>query len=336
MNKNAIALALLLLVVLGLSTVAIGVRTITTTKTTLITIPGKVYTTVIEVGGEVGEITVQYPGYVKIIVEKREDQVCVVRVTPLEPPAEQTQVIEIPETTIAFAGTTFIFSTVLNEQTMVTKVIVTEEGYTTTTTGIDFEDYAFETVVSMPGLTTTYSVPLPVYAEIIKECSDVIITVENTFIIEEAPATVIFAAGFPGTTFVLQGTKFTMTLPPMEITTLPPPTTKTTTIKGTTNEYTTTEQGTTYTTTMSVEPTTITSVVTEQEKIITSTIVITTTVEEEVEETKPTTTAVFEEKTTETLRTEPYPPMDVITIATVSIIAIMIAAIMVGILLRRR
>ncbi|MDJ0269497.1 MAG: hypothetical protein NXY59_02920 [Aigarchaeota archaeon] len=270
----------------------------------------------------------------KIIVEKRGDQVCIVRVTPLEPPAGQTQVIKVPETTITFPGTTFMFSTVLDEQTLVTKVIATEKGYTTTTTGIDFEDYAFETVVSMPGLTTTYSVPLPVYAEMIKECSDVVVTVENTFIIENVPATVIFAAGFPGTTIFIQGTEFTITLPPIETTTLFPPTTKTTTIKGTTNKYTTTEQGTTYTT-MFVEPTTITSIFTEQEKIITSTIIITTTVEEGAEETKPTTTTVFEKKATETLRTEPYPPTDIITIATVSIIAIMIAAITVGILLRR-
>ncbi|MDJ0269498.1 MAG: hypothetical protein NXY59_02925 [Aigarchaeota archaeon] len=47
---------------MGLTAVALGARTITTTKTTLVTIPRKVYTAVIEVGGGVGEITVQYPG----------------------------------------------------------------------------------------------------------------------------------------------------------------------------------------------------------------------------------------------------------------------------------
>ena len=197
-GKTLITVAgILFFVALGLLSIAYGVRTITTTQTTVITLPGTVYTTVLEIEEGEAEVTVRYPSYVAIMVEEREDQICIIKVTPLEVVTQQ--VIEIPGTTIEFPGATFVFSTVLDQPTYATTIIDTIEGYATTTTGLNFGDYVFQTVVSMPGFTTTFEFTIPVYAETITECSSVVVSYENTFIIiEDVPARCLLPASFQG------------------------------------------------------------------------------------------------------------------------------------------
>jgi len=301
----------LALLFLGVLATGVAQQVITTTTTTVITLPGTSYTTTMTLGGEMGEATVQYPGYIMINVEKRPDQTCIIVINPMEPPTEQ--VIEFPGQTIAMPGTTFVFSTVLTNPTFVTVGESVEEGYTTTRTGMDF--YEFATTYSIDGFTTTVFMPIPVYGEIIESCESITVKFENTFILETVPATVFIAWGFPGTTFIIPGTTYTVTQELGDMT-VPPPTTKTTTRKGTTQTFSTSTPGTTYTTTVSMEPTTITTVIEEPGQVITSTITTVITIEETgspttgKEETQTTGTATQETAGTPTTQvtTTPKPP----------------------------
>lgn len=228
-----------------------------------------------------------------------------------------------------------------------------EPAYTTTSTGFEFYEAAttYTATYGENTFTTVVSMPVQVYAEIVKSCEALTVEFENTFMIEEAPATVLFVAAFAGTTFTIPGV--TYTVPQFDNTMMNlPPTTKTTVEEGTTYTHTTSSKGTTYTTTLSLPPTTVTTVVTEAGEVVTSTVVITTTVEEgttggavtsveetteamtETEATEVVTTAPAE--TTVALPSQPSPPMDILTIAIISVVAIVIVGLAVGFFILRR
>lgn len=272
------SLRFVLLTILFMVFLAVGVgqQVITTTSTTVITLPGSLYTTVIEVPGGEMTMTVQYPGYVEVMVERRPDQVCTLVITPVEA-AETTFVIT--GTTIKVPGTTFMTSLEMaNPSTAFTTTYVTG-GETVTSTG--FEVYEVITSNEIPGVTTyVLTLELPVYGEIVKSCEEIEVVIENTLSLETAPATVILAWSFPGATYTIPGTTFTITIPTEFIGEEISPTTKLTTESGTTYTTTITHEGTTYVTIVSQESTTMTTVITEPGQVITSTVTYTTTLPE--------------------------------------------------------
>lgn len=292
---RVIAVAALLL---GFLATGLAQQVITTTTTTLITLPGTSYTTTIELPGGNETITIQFPEYVYMRVEKHPDRVCTIVISPKKVLTATT--VSWPDTTITIPGTTVLASLELTEPTYTRATTYEVGGETMSYTSVEFYDYVSSTEI--PGITTIIiTLPIPVEAEIQRYCDVIEVVVEETLILESVPATVMIGGEFGGLTYTLTGYTATITYPiPPELTeTSLNPTTKTVTEPGTTMKYTTTVEGSTYTTTIFMNATTITTVVTEPGSVITSTITYTTTVEETSKPTETTPT-----KTT----TKPPPP----------------------------
>lgn len=253
---------------LGFLATGMAQQLITTTTTTVVTIPGTTYVTTI-IGGE-NTITMIIPKYTMIFVEKRPDQVCSIVLKPIK--AEGP--ITIPGTTITVLGTTM--QTVFTEPTIKYSTTYEEDGITTTTgyTSIDL-------ITTVNG--QTFSMPVPLYAEIIERCQTIQIIEEITIILASVPATFYYV--YPEMTYSFE--EMTMPLEDM-MEELPMTTVTTTTIMpGTTYTETEVFPGTTVATVVSL-PSTI-STVTEPEKIVTSTITFITTIVESTPKTTPTT-----------------------------------------------
>lgn len=257
-----------LILFLGFLATGIAQQVITTTTTTVLTIPGTTYVTTL-LGGE-NTVTIIMPKYTMIVVEKHPDQACTIVLKPLKTEG----VIIIPATTVTIPGTTV--QTVFAEPTMKYSTTYEEDG-TTTTTGYTYIEF----VTTIAG--QTFSMPLPLYAEIIERCQTIQIIQEATIIMASVPATFYYA--YQGTTYTFEGTTITVKdmIEEIPITTI----TTTTITPGTTHTETTVFPGTTIVTAISL-PTTI-STVTEPQKIITSTITYVTTIVKSTPKTTPTT-----------------------------------------------
>ncbi len=318
-----------LVVFLGFLTIGAAQQIIiTTTTTTLITIPGTTYVTTLP-GGEI-TATIVIPKYTLIAVEKRPDQTCSIVLKPIKTEG----VITIPGTTVTIPGTTV--QTVFTEPTIKYSITYEEDGVTTTT------GYTYiELVTTIAG--QTFSIPIPLYAEIIESCQTIQVVQEVTIIMGSVPATFYYA--YPEMTYSFEGATFTIE----EMTEELPTTITTTTITpGTTYTESTVFPGTTMATTITLPSTTVT--VTEPEKTVTSTITYVTTITRPTTETTPTTpTPTTTTQTTPTTVTTPTPtptltetettrpgmefaglPLDILAgiIATVAIIAIVVAALL--------
>lgn len=241
----------------GVIATGIAQQIVTTTTTTVVTIPGKTYVTTIQ-GGE-STITMIVPEYTMIIVEKYPDQTCRLVVKPIQAEGAMT----IPGTTITVPGTTM--QTTITDPTIKHSTVYQEDGVTTTT---GFTYLKFVTTAA----GQTFSVQMPIYAEIINECQTIQITEEVTIIIGSVPAT--FYYEYPEMTYSFEGT--TITIEEMEeipLTTI----TTTDTRSGTTYTETTVFPGTTIATVVSL-PSGVTTI-SEPERIVTSTITYVTTIE---------------------------------------------------------
>ena len=331
-----VALALALLTTLGLISVVMSAETITTTITTVETIPGTTYTTTIEVeGGTMGEVIVSYPNVTVVRIVNRPDQLCVIIVKSQEIPAGE-YTVSMGGGTIAIPGTTF--KTTITEQTILTTILETIGGETITTTGYRNVVLGTTTVVEFAGVTTTYVTEIPVflYGEIIEWCDRVVVVNIERYVLETVPATVFvafegFTTSFPGFTTVVTLEGFSIPATTVTVTETSPGTTYTTTYVN---------PGTTYTTTVSIEGTTVVTTVSQPEQVVTRTKTITTVLEEgetTIIETPKTETVVEEEEQTGVeLAPKPTPPIDILTIAIISVIAITVVVLVVGIMLMRR
>lgn len=310
----------ILIVFLGFISTGVAQQVITTTTTTIVTIPGKTYTTTLT-GGE-STITMIVPEYTMIIVEKRPDKTCTVVIKPLE----SSGVIAIPGTTVSVPGTTF--QTVITEPTIKYATTMREDGVTTTTeyTYIDY-------VTTVYG--QTLSIPLPIYAEIIRRCGTIHVVEEVTIIMGKVPATFHYA--YPGMTYSFEGTTYTIGEIVEEVSL-----TQITTVEvmfGTTYTERTVFPGATETTVI-VLPSTVTTI-TEAGRIVTSTITYLTTVEttprQTISTSTPTTTSPTLQTRTETTKTVEGLglPLDIIVII-VAIIAISIVTTIVILLLKKK
>lgn len=275
-------LTLLAALFIGVLAVGMGQQVITTTTTTVITLPGTTYTTTLPSGTV--PVTYIIPKYTVVQVYQRPDQVCVIVLKPIQ---TEATVIEIPGGTYTFPGTTY--ETEIAEPTVRYTTTMVEGGGTTTTTGFTFVTAEIEITAGI--FTTTLTIPAPVYGEIIESCEEITVLVEAELRVESVPATIYFA--FPGMTVAYPG--MTMTLTALEGFTVP------------TTTFTETRNGTTYTTSYIFNATTLvttmnytggTTVIIEPGQVVTSTITYTTT----IEGTGTTPTA------TETTATKPTPP----------------------------
>ena len=294
--KRTVKLVLLAFVLLGFLATGVAQQVITTTTTTVVTLPGSSYTTTIKIPGGNQTVTIQYPGYVHIWVEKHPSRVCTLIITPIQQPSVTT--ISIPATTIIYPATTIFESIEITVPTYSYATTYQAPGETITYTGV--EAYEFVTSTEVPGVTTiAFTLPLPVYAEIVKSCDVIEVVVEEKIIPETVPATIVIGGAFGGATYTFSGYTMTLTFSlPSEFTETLEPTTKTTTENGTTYTTTTTVNGTTYVTTMYMNATTVTTVVTEPGSVVTSTITYTTTIPAETS--GKTTSASSTPKTTST------------------------------------
>ncbi len=257
-----------LMLFLGFLATGIAQQVITTTTTTVVTIPGTTYVTTL-LGGE-STVTMIIPKYTMILVEKRPDQECSLVLKPLKTEGA----ITIPGTTVTIPGTTM--QTVFTESTIKYSTAYEENGVTTTT---GYTYIEFTTTVA----GQTFSMPIPLYAEIIERCQTIQIIQEVTIIMGSVPATFYYV--YPEITYSFEETTFTMEdmveeVPMTIITT-------TTIMPGATYTETTVFPGTTVTTMFSL-PSTV-STVTEPGKIVTSTITFVTTIVESTPKTTPTT-----------------------------------------------
>ncbi|MEM3620619.1 MAG: hypothetical protein QXU28_03530 [Nitrososphaerota archaeon] len=258
----------LFVLLLGFLTTGIAQQVITTTTTTVLTIPGTTYVTTFE-GGE-SIVTMIVPRYTMIIVEKYPDKTCTIVVKPLKP---EDGMIEIPGTTVTVPGATL--QTVITEPTIKYSTIYEEDGVTTTT-GYTVIEFA----TTMYG--QTFSMPFPIYAEIVSSCQTIQVLEEVTIIMGSVPATLYYA--YPEMTYSFEGT--TITLEGVEEIPLSTLTTITIT-PGTTYTETTLFPGTTISTVVTLPAGART--ITEPEKTITSTITYVTTLPESTPKTVTTT-----------------------------------------------
>ena len=250
---------ILSLLILGTLSIGLSQQIITTSSTTLITIPETTLTTVISKPGTTKTITIVHGGYRVIYIEKRPNQECVLVVegTPMKE-------ITIPAATIP--GTTIVYT--LPASTYETTIIRTEGGTTLTTTRPEVVEQVV--TVGVPPVVVTMTAPVPVYGEVLEHCQVITVTIINRIEASEG-ATVLVA--FPG--FTLKGTVFTI---PTLLATQPVTTTKTTTKTGTTYTRTIERSGETTVKTIAFPGTTVTKTIVKSGKVITSIVTYVTTI----------------------------------------------------------
>ncbi|MCS7126481.1 MAG: hypothetical protein NZ929_06200 [Aigarchaeota archaeon] len=269
--KNIFRIILLSILFLGFLFVGIGQQVITTTSTTVITIPGTTYTTTLP--GGISTITIIFPQFTIVEAYKAPDQVCTIVLRP----QKAEPVVEVPGTTVIVPGTTY--QTVIRESMV--KYSETEEigGTETTTTAFTYYEFNIVTTIEIPaGATTTYTaytypMMIPFYGEIVERCEKIVVVREMTLVVDNVPATIYVE--YPGMSLAFEGTTFTVE--ELEEIVIP-----TTTIVET-------RPGETYKTTYIQEATTILStveapagvtVISSPGKVVTSTITYVTTLEE--------------------------------------------------------
>lgn len=289
MFKSLITAFTVSLIALGLVGGVISQQVVTTTRsfTTFEVVEGRTLTTTVTVAGGVVTITVVNPGYVIIHALLESDRTCVIVFRALTEIEEQT--ITLEGTTLRFEGTTL--STVVAERTMVISTVYTDEGWTSTRTGIG---PAFKTTITVGDMEMTYE--FPSFGELIERCGAQIVSNLQTIILERAPAT--FFMAFPGLTVTIPG--MTYTIPGMTLDIEPFTTTYTSIMAGERATYTTTVLASTLLETVSMGERTLVSTIVQGgrtvTRIVTSVETITLT---EATPTTPTT------QTTQTVTTSP-------------------------------
>ncbi|MEN2975424.1 MAG: hypothetical protein ABDH32_07635 [Candidatus Caldarchaeales archaeon] len=291
MGGKTLRVILLLTLFLGFLFIGIGQQVVTTTTTTLITIPGTTYTTILP--GGTSTITIILPEITIVEAYRSPDQVCTVVLKPIRIERE----VEIPGTTFIFPGTTY--QTVMSETMIKYSETVEKGGTETTTTALTFYTFNIVKTIEIPAgrttLSTVFSYPmvLPFYGEIVERCNKIVVVREITLMVGNAPATVYIA--YPGYSFAFEGTKFTIEEDGMVSI---PATTIIETRTGGTGKTTYTQRATTILTTVEV-PSGIT-VITSPGKIVTSTITYVITLEETTKTTPTTVTQYTSPTVTET------------------------------------
>ena len=245
---------ILSLLILGTLSIGLSQQIITTSSTTLITIPETTLTTVISKPGTTKTVTIVHGGYRVIYIEKRPNQECVlvVKGTPIK--------------AATMPGTTVVYT--LPASTYETTIIRTEGGTTLTTTRPEVVEQVV--TVGVPPVVVTMTASVPVYGEVLEHCQVITVTIINRIEASEG-ATVLVA--FPG--FTLKGTVFTI---PTLLATQPVTTTKTMTKTGITYTRTIERSGETTVKTIVFPGTTVTKTIVKSGKVITSIVTYVTTI----------------------------------------------------------
>ena len=297
--RRYVKLAALTALFLGFLATGVAQQVITTTTTTVVTLPGTTYTSIIEIAGASGEITISVPEHTRIVIVMKPNQTCTVLFVATETPGE---VISLPGTTVEIPGTSMAI--VVTEQTLEQTATLTEGGTTLKYTGVTFVENIFSTEI--PGITTmVVTVSLPLVGEIEEYCEVIEFTEIDRLIFSEVPATLVFVMG--GMTYAFPG--FTLTFTPPPGFSVQPTTMEQATVKeGYTTTFSTVIPETSVVFTGQINGTTYTTTITEPEEIVTSTITYTTTLKGTM--TTPTATTPSPATTTSkpTITTKPYLP----------------------------
>jgi len=307
--------------VLGFLSIGIAQQVITTTTTTVITLPATTKVITVTKPGTTAVTEIVHGGYRVVYIEMRPNQECVIVVE-----GEPRSVMTIPGA--SYPGTTVVYT--IPKTVYETTITRVEGGTTRTTTGFEF--VTVSVVTKLGPVTMTMTVPAPIYGEIKEYCKVITVTVINRF---EAPEPMTIRVAIPGFTF--KGTVVTM---PTLFITGSVTATRTTVIPGTT--YTTTIQktGTTVLTTMTVPGTTVVKTVTLPPKTITKTITYKTTISKPPTKTetatkppKPKPTKTITSETTTTEKAAAGIPMTLLIIIAAAVAIVIVIAV---VLLTRR
>ncbi len=316
------------LLILGMAGGALSQRAETRTSTLVTTLPATTVVSTVVLEGGVATVTLQIPGFVVIEYFDESGRSCTVVFRAKR---------ELPETTVAFQGTTAsfpgaTFSTVINQATFVTSEVEESPGWTTTYRGA-----GPEVVVTMTFGPYVTTLKMSVFGELREACGPATIRRIMTIILERAPATVMMA--FPGLTMTFPG--FTYTLPGMTLEIEEFTTTYTSYISGETYTTTYTHTGSTGVMTMEQPATSYVTTIISPGRVLTTYVIYTTTITDET--TPPTATETVTPTRTETTPTAPPPaqaeappPIDPLILAIVGAVIIVVVATAVYALRRRR
>lgn len=313
---------LAIILILCVLSIGFAQQVVTMTTTTVITYPPSTTTEVVRMPGMTGAATMIYGGYRLIYIEIRPDQECVMVVR-----GEPVREITIPGMT--FPGVTTAYT--IPAATYETTITRVEGGTTLTTTGMDYVEVL--TTISMGPVSTVFSMPAPIYGEIMKYCRVITLTIINRF---EAGEPLTISIAMPG--YTMSGT--VITIPELFITE-PVTVTKTTTIPGTTYTTTYEERGRTIVTTITSPGTTTTKTITIPGSTITKIITIESTISGPPTKTETSTRPTGTPSTTMALTTIQTPTttaagLETTTSTLIVITAIIIIAIIAAILAIQR
>lgn len=255
------------LIVLGLAHVVGSQSVVTLTSTTTITLPPTTIVTTVKMAGGTQAMTLIMPGYRVVMYYEEPDVVCTVVFRMIE--VTEPRVVTVGGTTVSMPGATI--STVLSESVYAYSTVYTRPGYTTTYTG-----YGGEIPVKIVVGEMTMTATMPAYGEFREACGGATIKNIMSIILDKAPATFFLAQ--PGTTITIPQYVFTVPVMPMEVE--PFTTTYTTTQRGTTYTMTTSMPGTTMISTLSMPGTTYVSTIVKPGGTSVSLVYYTTTLSE--------------------------------------------------------